>query len=325
MKGNPGDLYGQLVKIARETGADVYATNTGWVDEGVNFGSGEVRFVKKPNAALAYNLPTDDSSVGALRFLIEQVYDYPVTIIPTRYLGSANLKDFDVLILPDASNFGGGYQGAIGASGVQKLKQWVSAGGTLVAIGEATRWLTEEKVGLLATSREYRDGSEVKAKPAADEEEKPDAQAETKPKEEKPRADSPEKKPFDLEKAILPEKELPGRTPGALVRVQLDPEHWLAFGYDTDTSVMVSSRNIFRPLKLDKGRNVGLYAKADQLMLSGFSWTDAREQLAEKAYLMNQPLGSGHIVAFAEDPGYRAFCDGLNILLFNAIFLGPAH
>ncbi|RPJ56992.1 MAG: peptidase M14, partial [Acidobacteria bacterium] len=174
VKGNPGDLYGQLVKIARETGADVYATDTAWVDEGVNFGSGEVQFVKKPNVALAYNLPTDDSSVGALRFLIEQVYDYPVTIIPTRYLGSANLKDFDVLILPDASNFGGGYQGAIGPSGVQKLKQWVSAGGTLVAIGEATRWLTEEKVGLLATSREYRDGSEVKAKPAADEEEKPD-------------------------------------------------------------------------------------------------------------------------------------------------------
>jgi hypothetical protein len=325
VKGNPEDLYDELVQIARETGADIYATNTGWVEEGVNFGSGEVQFVKKPNVALAYNLPTDDSSVGALRFLIEQVYDYPVTIVPTRYIGSAfNLADFDVLILPDASGFGGGYQGALGESGAQKLKQWVSAGGTLIAIGEATRWLTEEKVGLLATSREYRDGSDVKGKPSSAAGAKPEGQ-EAKRKEDKAPPASAEKKPFDLEKAIAPEKELPGRTPGALVRVQLDPEQWLAFGYDAETFALVGSRNIFTPLKLDKGRNVGLYAKADRLMMSGFSWTDARDQMAEKAYLMDQPLGSGHVVAFAEDPGYRAFCDGLNILLFNAIFLGPAH
>ncbi len=324
VKGNPESLYEQLVQIARDTGADIYATDTAWVDEGVNFGSGEVQFVKKPKVALAYNVPTDDSSVGALRFLIEQVYDYPVTIVPTRYIGALNLADFDVLILPDASGFGGGYQGALGESVAQKLKQWISAGGTLIAIGEATRWLTEEKVGLLATSREYRDGSDVKSKPTAPEA-KAEVGASSKPPEEKEAPASPEKKRFDLEKAILPEKELPGRIPGALMRVQLDPEQWLAFGYDTETCVLVSSRNIFTPLKLDKGRNVGLYAKADRLMMSGFSWTDARDQLAEKAYLMDQPLGSGHVVAFAEDPGYRAFCDGLNILLFNAIFFGPAH
>ncbi len=320
-RGNPADLYEHLVQVARDTGADIYATDTGWVEDGVNFGSGEVQFVKKPNVALAYSLPTDDSSVGALRFLIEQVYEYPVTIIPTRYISAVDLKDFDVLILPDAG-YGGGYQGVLGESGAQKLKQWVSAGGTLIAIGEATRWLTEEKVGLLATSREYRDGSDAKGKPAAAETK---ADANEKPKEEKPAPASVEKKRFDLEKAILPEKELPGRIPGALLRVRLDTEHWLAFGYDSETCVMVSSRNIFTPLKLDKGRNVGLYTAADKLMMSGFSWPDTRDQLAEKAYLMDQPLGGGHVVAFAEDPGYRAFCDGLNIMLFNAIFLGPAH
>jgi len=333
VKGNPEDLYQRLVQIARETGADIFATHTAWVDEGVNFGSGEVQFVKKPNVALAYNLPTDDSSVGALRYLIEQVYDYPVTIIPTRYLAAVDLRDFDVLILPDAG-YGGGYQTVLGEGGAQKLKQWISAGGTLIAVGEATRWLTEEKVGLLATSREYRDGGEAKGKPS-NPPGKPDIQPEAKPKDEKakdekpkdekPEPASPEKKRFDLEKAIQPEKELPARIPGALMRVRLDPEHWLAFGYDSDTCVLVSSRNIFTPLKLDKGRNVGLYTTADKLMMSGFSWTDVRDQLAEKAYLMDQPLGAGHVVAFAEDPGYRAFCDGLNILLFNAIFFGPAH
>jgi hypothetical protein len=31
------------------------------------------------------------------------------------------------------------------------------------------------------------------------------------------------------------------------------------------------------------------------------------------------------VVAFAEDPNYRAFMDGLNILFLNGIFCGPSH
>ena len=41
--------------------------------------------------------------------------------------------------------------------------------------------------------------------------------------------------------------------------------------------------------------------------------------------LMHQPLGSGHVVAFAEEPNFRAYTDGLNLLFLNAVFFGPAH
>ncbi len=37
--GNPADLGDRLARLARETGADVYGTNSGWVEDGVNFGS----------------------------------------------------------------------------------------------------------------------------------------------------------------------------------------------------------------------------------------------------------------------------------------------
>ena len=88
---------------------------------------------------------------------------------------------------------------------------------------------------------------------------------------------------------------------------------------------MVSSGNIFTPVKLDKGVNVGLYKPADKLNLSGFFWEETEKQLGGKAYLMHQRHGRGNVVAFAEDPNVRAFCDGLNLLLINAIFFGPAH
>jgi hypothetical protein len=128
-----------------------------------------------------------------------------------------------------------------------------------------------------------------------------------------------------VEEAIQPEKELPEATPGAIMRVRLDTEHWLANGYEDGVNVMVDSRNIFTPLKLDKGRNVGLYGSTDQLLLSGFTWDASRQQLAGKAYLMVEERGRGQVVAFAEDPNYRAFCDGLNLLFLNAVFFGPSR
>ena len=88
---------------------------------------------------------------------------------------------------------------------------------------------------------------------------------------------------------------------------------------------MVEGARIFSPLKLDKGRNVGIYGKGDALVASGLVWSDARTQYASKSYLMAQPLGEGHVIAFAEDPNYRAFTEATSLLFINAVLLGPAH
>ena len=86
---------------------------------------------------------------------------------------------------------------------------------------------------------------------------------------------------------------------------------------------MVEGARIFTPLKLDKGRNVGIYGKGDALVASGLVWGDARPQYASKAFLMHQPLGEGHVIAFAEDPNYRAFTEATSLLFINAVLLGP--
>jgi len=307
VKENPNDLYEQLTEIAKMENLEIIATNSSWVDDGVNFGSGNVAFLPKPKIVLAYNTPTSSLSTGWTRYIIEQMYGYPVTLIHAEQLGGADLSKYNVLILPDAF---GSYDRALGEG--SSLKDWIRNGGTLVTYGNATQWLTGEKVGLLATTRELKGGK-------ADKDEKKD-------KDDKKEETKPDlTKPFDVEKEIQPEKELPIETPGTIVRVALDTEHWLAFGYDGDANVIVNSRNIYTPLKLDKGTNVGLYMPEDKLVLSGFIWDESKKQLANKAFLMHQYLGEGHVVAFAEDPNTRAFVDGTNLLLLNAIFFGPAH
>jgi len=44
-----------------------------------------------------------------------------------------------------------------------------------------------------------------------------------------------------------------------------------------------------------------------------------------KPFLMHRALGKGHIVAFADDPTYRAFSPPLQKMFFNAVFYGPAR
>jgi hypothetical protein len=305
VKNNPDNLHEQVNEVAVQTGVVAYSTDTAWVDEGVNLGSNNVVFLKRPKVGMVYGPPTRSSSVGATRYLFERVYEYPVTIISAERLGRTELSRYNVLVFPEASQSLGGYSGVLGESGTRRLKQWIQDGGTLITLGEATSWLTSEKVALLDTKGEYKEqkGEEPQDSSTGDDSEK---------------RETPEKK-------IEPERERPDNTPGALMRVSLDTEHWLAYGYEGQAKVIVNSRRIFTPLKLDKGRNVATYMPESHLVASGFTWESARKQLANKAYLMHQRRGNGHVVAFAEDPNFRAFMDGLNLLFLNAVFFGPAH
>ena len=82
---------------------------------------------------------------------------------------------------------------------------------------------------------------------------------------------------------------------------------------------------VFTPLTLDDGTNVGRYGVLENLVLSGVVWEEARPQLASKAFLMHESWGSGQIVAFAEDPNYRAYAEATQLLFMNAVLLGPGR
>jgi len=300
-KDNPSDLHSTISEISAETGAEVIPTNSAWVDDGINFGSNDVVYLRKPSIAIAYSAPTRSASAGATRFIVEQLFDYPVTVLHTSDLGSADLSKFNVLVLPDASPWGGGYSQTLGERGVDRIKDWVRSGGTLISLAGASQWLSGEKVGLLSTKTERK-----KAAEKSDSKDTQDAEE-------------------TYQEMIEPTDEAPAAIPGALVRVRLDPDHWLAFGYDDETTALVEGNRIFTPLKLDEGTNVGVYFPSDKLLLSGFAWDETREQMGQKAYLMHERMGRGNVVAFAEDPTFRGFVVADHMLLMNAIFFGPAH
>ncbi len=317
---NPADLSERMQKLAAAHGVDIYSTDSSWVDDGPNFGSRNVNYLPRPKIAMAYNTPTSPNSVGWTRYLLEQRYGCSVTVIRAEQLRVADLTKYNVLILPD-----GNYGTTLGDGA--KLKEWVSNGGTLITFANATSWLSDERIGLLPVKREKR--NKPGAKGDKEKKEDGDSGKQAKADADKSPSSATQPKPQDdtaaLEKAIEPNDEYPSSTPGAIIRLKINNTHWLGYGYGETTTALIDSDRIFPLLKLDQGTNVAIAAPSDKLLLSGLMWDDVQRQLPNKAFVLNVPVGRGNIVAFTEDPNYRAFLESMSLMFMNAVLLGPGH
>ena len=79
--------------------------------------------------------------------MLERRFGQAVTAVRTSALPRANFHDYDVIVMPS-----GNYAGAIGEPVLNRVKDWLRAGGTLVTLGEASRWAAGADVGLLDTT-----------------------------------------------------------------------------------------------------------------------------------------------------------------------------
>ena len=109
------------------------------------------------------------------------------------------------------------------------------------------------------------------------------------------------------------------QTPGAILRVGLDTNHFLSLGYDDEIPVHVNSSYIFTPSK--QGANVGVFD--DEAHVSGFVFEDNKKNFPGNAYLIHEPIGRGNVVLFAEQPVFRLYWRGLERLFINSVLLTP--
>jgi hypothetical protein len=263
--------------------------------------------VRPPRVALAWDTPTRAYSAGATRFVLERQFGYPVTPIRSRQLATADLSLFDVLILPDGS-----YASTFGDGTAERLADWVRAGGTLIGLARAVDYLADEDVGLLDIDRESKTG-----KTAKDEKKRNDSNGEVE--------GSVLASESDYLEAIEPESEQPDDAQGVLVKARLDTDTWMTAGLTGSVNALVNGRQIFSPIKLDRGVNAATFAGADELVVSGYLWEENRRQLAYKPFVVVENHGRGVVVGFTADPNFRAYLDGLNVLFLNAVFRGPAR
>ncbi|MFY8284733.1 M14 family metallopeptidase [Pseudoalteromonas sp. SSMSWG5] len=302
---NDKDLLSKISQIAEQTGAIVNGVDSSWVIEGPSFGSNKTVPMVAPKVAIAWDAPTSELSAGNTRFVIERQLGYPVTAIRTPMLAWADLSDYQVLILPE-----GNYEQALGKPGAANLKSWVDAGGVLIALGNANRFTTNADYGLLDVKREqaYR---EDKADSSDDKSSKVAGQLFT--------------SRDDLKAASIEPHTSPDYVAGVLANVEVDQEHWLTAGVDKSLVAVAYGNDIYTPIKLNSGKNLAWFTAKDDVLASGYLWQQNKAQLAYKPLLVHQPQGKGMVIGFTQSPTYRAYLEGMNVMLANTIFRAAAH
>ena len=130
---------------------------------------------------------------------------------------------------------------------LRRLKDWISAGGTLITIAEASRWAAREASACSTRRPSCGAGSRTSTRRRRrTKDDKKDAGAQ----------------PIRLSRRpSSPSASGRRRCPARCCASRWTREHWLSAGTDGEIQVMVEGTRIFTPIKLDKGRNVGVYAR----------------------------------------------------------------
>lgn len=181
----------------------------------------------------------------------------------------------------------GSYEERIGERARGALDAWIKAGGELVAVGgETAHWLHAHD---LTSFKPWK---------------APEADDESEGSQEK----------------VMSERDI--NTPGAIVATRLSPQHPLAIGLPSAPPVLVEGSAVFLPAG-DPHRDV-LVAAAQDVVIAGFAWPEAKQRLAGSLLVGVEQRGSGSVVLFVQEPDFRLFWRGTEPLLLNAVMYGPA-
>jgi hypothetical protein len=292
-------LFAALRAVASTANINISSVNSGFSAEGIDLGSSNIRATRKPEVAVAFGQGITASEAGQVWFLLNQQLDLPVSKIDLSNFARAPFNRYNVLVLP-AGNYS-----TLDKSTIDKLKDWVEAGGTLITFQTATAWavandLVKEKLSQTEVFRRPGDIAVAEAKP-----------------EEKVKLPA---KAARLDYARQEDVEGSKRINGAIFQADLDITHPIAFGI-TNRKLFINKNGptLLLPSE-NKYATVAQYTASP--FVNGYSSKANVAKVANSAAIIATASGSGEVVLFADDPTYRGYWLGTNRLFLNAIFFG---
>jgi hypothetical protein len=323
---NPASLERRIEELARESGVEVAGVNTAFSESGGQHGIGgeSMQDLKPPRIALVGDEGVSQTGYGAVWWSLEHRYGVRFTPVSTRWLSNGDLSQFNVILIPDAS--AAALNRLLGKEGADRLRAWAQAGGTLITMGGASAWAARENVNLTSArvvgseARTDSGAAGAAAGRAAGDTTRANARR-------RERATEHRKPAEDLLAVTSPSASntTPAPLPGSHFDVVLDRTHWLTLGYDDPrVTVMLEGSTFFKLSR--EGANVGVFPTTGLLHRAGMAWPNNTERLLRgTAYLIEEPVGEGHIVLFANEPMFRGWWRALDRLVLNAILLGPSY
>lgn len=232
---------------------------------------------------------TSSLSAGAIWHFFEQELSYPVTQIGTEYFRNINLRNYDVLVVPD------GRYSMFNDEMLKNISDWVSAGGRLILIGNALESVVDKNG--FALKRYVNDDARKEAEKKAQQEQRMDAL---------------------MKYADAERKEISEMISGAIYRTTIDASHPLAFGLG-DAYYTLKTNELLYPY-LQGGWNVGVL-KGRSKPVQGFAGFKINNNMEDRLVFGVQDKGRGSIVYFVDDPLFRNFWESGKLIFCNAVFV----
>lgn len=254
----------------------VYPVNNGLTASGPDLGSSNFAVVRPPKILMLTGEGVSPEAAGEIWHQLDTRYGLPVTHLSTERFGEANLQKYNVLILPD-----GAYNKA---PATERVRDFILNGGTVVACGEALRWL--KNAGLMAI--EFRNAN----------------------------YDARGRRPYQS----ADEDRGARRMAGAIFEAELDLGHPLCFGYQQARLPMFLGDTLFVETTKNPYATPAVFTKDP--LLAGYIHPKQKPLVAQSAAITVGGMGRGRVICFAGDPNFRAFWYGTNRLFANAVFFG---
>jgi hypothetical protein len=270
---------------ARKAGIGYWQVSSSFVDKGFDFGSEKVHGMKAPRIGLLAGDGVNSLGMGEVWHFFDVQIGYPLNVVWANDLSKNNLRELDVLIMPD-----GNYRFLADKLMNEALKDWVSNGGRLIALESAVGQLSAADWG-------------IKSKKGDDDKDKDD----------KKEGYSMLRRYENRERDFIP-----GYNPGSIYKVELDNSHPLAFGYDDAYYTLKQDNTIYEFFK-EMGWNVGVIKKDNQV--AGFVGSKLKDKLKDGLLFGVQDMGEGYVIYLADDPLFRSFWENGKLLFSNAVFM----
>lgn len=275
---NKPDFIQVLKKISNKFGKEITPSATGFVDSGKDFGSAYVKMITKPKIAILSGKPTSTLRFGEIWHFFEQQLHYPITVIDSDYANKVDMKNYQILILPS-----GNYKNFFNKKQLTKLKEWVKAGGKLIAMGGAINTIAEEKSFSIKKKEIVKDS--LKNEP----------------------------KPHNNVRRELIKKAITG----AIFKTKVDNTHPLAYGYQEDYFTLKLGSSSFDYLKSGNA----VYLEENTKPVSGFAGSEAQEKVKNSLVYGAEKYGKGQVIYMVDNPLFRGFWENGKLFFANALFM----
>jgi hypothetical protein len=141
-----GQLTGVVSNVCAELSLTAIGVRTGYGPGDLpDLGGEHFVLLKRPRIAIFGRDPIQPYSYGSAWYLIDHVLGLRASYLDNQNLPNTDLRRYNVLVLPD------GADADSLKNGMKPLKDWITAGGTLVAIGSSAGVFASETNGLGAT------------------------------------------------------------------------------------------------------------------------------------------------------------------------------